>query len=100
MVNFDKNEVEEVLKEIEHPEIAYTLFDLGMIENVKLENNVVKLTLKVPMLGVPILDYLIASIKESIKEKFPGLEVDIDVAEMNIEERERFMRMAREAWRG
>ncbi len=100
MVNFDKNEVEEVLKEIEHPEIAYTLFDLGMIENVKLENNVVKLTLKVPMLGVPILDYLVASIKESVKEKFPGLEVDIDVAEMNIEERERFMRMAREAWRG
>ena len=100
MVNFDKNEVEEVLKKIEHPEIAYTLFDLGMIKHVKLENNVVKLTLKVPMLGVPILDYLVASIKESVKEKFPGLEVDIDVAEMNIEERERFMRMAREAWRG
>jgi len=88
-----------LLKKIEHPEIAYTLFDLGMIKNINIQEKKVSLTLKVPMLGVPIKDYLINSIKEAVKKENKDIEVEIDVEEMDDSERTKFIRMAREAWR-
>ncbi len=92
--------IEEVLRKIEHPEIAHTLFDLGMIDDIRIGDRELNLTLKVPMLGVPILEYLITIIKESVNKEFPDLQINIDVAQMDAEERSKFFHMAQEAWRG
>ncbi len=99
MVDFDKNEVEKVLRKIEHPEIAHTLFDLGMISDVKIEEDKVSLTLKVPMLGIPIKDYLIANIRDTLKKEYEDLDVEVKVKEMAEEEKAKFIHMAQERWR-
>ena len=100
MVDFDKNEVEKVLREIEHPEIAHTLFELGMISDIKIEEDKVSLTLKVPMLGIPIKDYLIANIRDTLKKEYEDLDVEVEVEEMAEEEKAKFIHMAQEGWRG
>ena len=92
--------IKEDLKKIEHPEIAHTLFDLGMIKNIDIKENKVILTLKVPMLDIPIKDYLINDIKNAVKKEDENVEVEINVEEMSGDERAKFMRMAQENWHG
>ena len=49
-----KVKIEKTLKEIEHPEINSTLFNLGMIKDIDIKEDKVTLTLKVPMLDIPL----------------------------------------------
>ena len=91
--------INQVLKKIEHPEIAHTLFDLGMIKDIEIKRNKVTLSLVLPMKDVPIQDYLKKTIKEVIGEKWPSTEVIINLKEMNEQERIKFVKMAKEAWR-
>ncbi len=95
-----KVKIEKTLKEIEHPEISSTLFSLGMIKDIDIKENKVTLTLKVPMLDIPIKDYLINDIKSAVKKENENAEVKINIEEMNPDERAKFMEMAQEAWRG
>ena len=67
-----KEIVEKTLKEIDHPEIAKTLFELGMIEDIK----------------------------NTLKEKVSDITVEINLKEMSQEEKAKFVKMAQEAWRG
>ncbi|MBA7703097.1 hypothetical protein ES703_111879 [subsurface metagenome] len=95
-----KVKIEKALKEIEHPEVSSTLFNLGMIKDIDIKEGKVTLTLKVPMLDIPIKDYLINDIKSTVKKEDENVEVEIKIEEMNGDERARFMRMAQDAWRG
>jgi len=61
-----KKKVGEILSRIMHPEIDYSLVDLGVIKNVVMKNNRVTLTLKLPFLEVPIKDFLVNGIKEEL----------------------------------
>lgn len=92
-----EKKVNEVLAKIIHPEINYSLVDLGMIKGVVVKNNVVTLTVKVPFLEIPIKDLLISTIEEEL-EKI-NVDVKINIAQMNEEERAKFMKMAQEGWR-
>lgn len=107
-----KVKIEKALKKIEHPEISSTLFELGMIKVLDIKEDKVTLTLKVPMLHIPIEDYLINEIKSAVnpvrknglsngvKKENGNLEVEIKIEEMNSDERAKFMKMAQDAWRG
>lgn len=95
-----KEIIEQRLKKIEHPEIAKTLFELGMIEDIRFEIGKVSLTLKLPLKEIPIKEFLIEDIKKTLKEKVPDTTVEINLKEMNQEERLKFIKMAKEAWRG
>lgn len=92
-----EKKVGEVLTKIIHPEINYSLVDLGMIRGVVVKDNVVTLTLKVPFLEIPIKDFLINTIEEELKKI--KVDVKINIAQMNEEERAKFMRMAQEGWK-
>lgn len=95
-----KSRVEEALRRIVHPEINHTLFELGMIRDINAGEEKASLTLKVPMLDIPIKDYLMDLIKSEIKKVDSKLDVEVGIEEMSLEERAKFMRMAQEAWRG
>jgi len=95
-----KVRIERVLKEIEHLEINSTLFDLGMIKDIDIKEDKVTLTLRVPMLDIPIKDYLINDIKSAVKKENKNVEVEIKIEEMSRDERAKFMKKAQEAWRG
>lgn len=96
---FEKN-VHRALIRVMHPEINHNLVDLGMIKNVIIGDNRVVLTLVLPFMHIPIKEDLIRSIKEAIRKLSADVEIKIKLAEMNQEERARFIDMAKKAWIG
>jgi len=94
-----ESRVEEALRRIVHPEINHTLFELGMIKDINAGEKKVSLILKVPMLDIPIKDYLIDIIKSEIKKTDSNVKSEVKIEEMSLEERAKFMEMAQEAWR-
>ena len=90
----EKEKIEKIIKEIEHPEIDRTLFQLGMIGNIKVEGKNVSVELKVTFYAVPIRKYLIQSIESAVKKEFSEANVKVETIEMTPEERMKFMEMA------
>ena len=99
MSRFSSPDVEQALSKVMHPEISYSLVGLGMINDVVNKENKVGLTLKLPFLGIPIKEDLIQSIKGALADLDKSIQVEINEEEMNQEEREKFMRMAKEGWK-
>ncbi|MCD6558093.1 MAG: iron-sulfur cluster assembly protein [Candidatus Aenigmarchaeota archaeon] len=99
MKNVSEKDVKEVLSKVIHPEINYSLVELGMIKDIKVEDNVISITLTLPFLDVPIKEDLINLVKEALKSLNNDMEIKMNIAEMDEEERERFMILARKGWK-
>jgi metal-sulfur cluster biosynthetic enzyme len=99
MTTLSQPEIEKALSKIMHPEINYSLVDLGMIEDVIYKKDEVNLTLKLPFLQVPVKDLLIQSIKEVLADLDEAIQVEINIEQMSQEERDKFARMAKEGWK-
>ena len=99
MSRFSPPDVEQALSDLMHPEINYSLINLGMIKDVVCEEDKAGLTLKLPFLGIPIKEDLIQSIKGALADLDKAVQVEINEEEMNQEERDKFMRMAKEGWK-
>jgi ATP-binding protein involved in chromosome partitioning len=95
-------EIRQALAEVKHPEIASTLVNLGILKNIIVEGKQVTLTLALPFMGIPleVRDYLINSVRQALANLDASLEVDVNLAEMNPEERAKFLAMAKEGWIG
>jgi metal-sulfur cluster biosynthetic enzyme len=99
MTTLSQPEIEKALSKIMHPEINYSLVDLGMIEDVIYKKDEVNLTLKLPFLQVPVKDLLIQSIKEVLADLDEAIQVKVNVEQMSEEERDNFTKMAKEGWK-
>jgi len=99
MTTLSQPEIEKALSKIMHPEINYSLVDLGMIEDVIYKKDEVNLTLKLPFLQVPVKELLIQSIKEVLADLDEAIQVEINIEQMSQEERDKFARMAKEGWK-
>jgi len=99
MDKFLPQNVEQALSKAMHPEINYSLADLGMIKDVVCEERKVSLTLKLPFPQVPVKDLLIESIKRTLSDLDNSIQVEIDMEQMSQEERENFKKMAKEGWK-
>lgn len=95
-------EIRQALAEVRHPEIAGTLVALGMLKDIIVEGKKVTLTLALPLMEIPtqVKDYLINSVRQALANLDVSLEVDVNLAEMNPEERTKFFAMAQEGWLG
>ena len=99
MSRFPLSDIEHALSRIMHPEISYSLVDLGMIKDVVFKKDKVDLTLKLPFPGIPIKEDLVQSIKGALADLDKAIQAEINEEEMNQEERDKFMRMAKEGWK-
>ncbi len=99
MDKFLPQNVEQALSKVMHPEINYSLVDLGMIKNVICEGKKVDLTLKLPFLQVPVKDLLITNIKKSLADLDNSIQVETNIEEMSQEERDNFTKMAKKGWK-
>jgi len=99
MTEISQKSVEKALSKLMHPEINYSLVDLGMIKNVICEGKKVDLTLKLPFLQVPVKDLLITNIKKTLAELDSSIHVEINIEEMSQKERDNFTKMAKEGWK-
>jgi len=99
MTEISQKSVEKALSKLMHPEINYSLVDLGMIKNVICEGKKVDLTLKLPFLQVPVKDLLITNIKKTLADLDNSIQVETNIEEMSQEERDNFTKMAKEGWK-
>ena len=95
----EKENIEKIIKEIKHPEINQTLFQLGMIGDIKVDGKDVFVELKLPFLGVPIKNYLSGSVENAVRKQFPEANIKVKTIEMTPEERNKFMEMAQMYWK-
>jgi thioredoxin 1 len=100
--SISEQEIRRALEEVSHPEIARTLVDLGMLKDITVEGSKVRLTLALPLMGIPaqVKDYLLNSIRQALANLDASLKTEINLADMNPEERAKFLAMAQEGWIG
>jgi ATP-binding protein involved in chromosome partitioning len=91
-------EVYVLVKDVRHPAIDHTLFDLGIIKEVDLDDGVVSVVFAFPFPNIPIEDQLVGSVATPLVEK--GAEFRYKVDLMTEEERNKFLAMEAEAWKG
>ncbi len=93
-------EIIAAINKVEHPEIALPLVDLGMVQDVKVENDGVTLTLVVPSVGIPeaVRNYMVSSLYQAVVAQGSTLK-RVYLAEMDAEEREAFFQKERAYWR-
>jgi len=98
--NISEEDIHQAIGQVMHPEVNRSLVELGMVKDIALKDNEVTLTLVLPFLGIPvsIKHYLINSLSQAVMKL--GAKIEIEVAEMNQEERQAFLAMERESWRG
>jgi ATP-binding protein involved in chromosome partitioning len=98
--NISLRHVQETIGEAIHPAISRTLVDLGMIKDVRLHGSEARLTLLLPILNIPapVKDYLVNSLREAVAAL--GVQLEVEIAEMNEEERQAFLAMEQESWKG
>ena len=93
-----KEEVIEIISDVKHPAIDYSLIDLGIVKNIRVEDDKVKITFSLPFPQVPIKDMLMNSIDQTLQSS--GVNADYDFTVMDEKERTKFLRMEQEAWKG
>ena len=99
MTELSQSDINTVLSKVMHPEINYSLVDLGMIKDVVCKEDTVDLILKLPFLQVPVRDLLIERIKKTLADLNDSIQVDINIEQMSQEERDKFAKMAKEGWK-
>jgi metal-sulfur cluster biosynthetic enzyme len=99
MTELSQPEIEQALSKVMHPEINYSLVDLGMIQDILCKEDEVNLTLKLPFLQVPVKDLLIKSIKQTLSDLDGSIQVEIIIEQMSQEQRDKFTKMAKEGWK-
>ena len=93
-----KEEVLDIISNVKHPAIDYSLVDLGIIKDIEVKDNIVKLIFVFPFPNIPIADALINSIAMPLR--VIGYELEHEIVVMTEEEKTKFMRMETEAWKG
>ena len=94
-----EKEVMEAMSKTTHPEIDYSLVELGMIKEVGVEQETVKVTMNLPFPGIPIKGHLVQIVKDAIAKKDAAAKVEVSFATMNEAKREEFRRKARAKWK-
>ena len=90
----------QAIEKVEHPEIAATLVELGMIQDLVVEKNTVRVAMALPTLGIPdiIRKMLEDSIRKPLEEM--GFTVAIEIFEMSDQAKNKFFTLARSNWKG
>ncbi|HDR50789.1 MAG TPA: DUF59 domain-containing protein [Mariniphaga anaerophila] len=93
-----QQELIKTLETVEHPAISYSLIKLGIVSHVELNENKVNVVFAFPFPNIPIADVLINSIAQPIYDM--GLEFEHSIRIMTDEEKNRFLQLEAEAWKG
>ena len=88
------------LENIQHPAIATSLINLGILQDIDFdeENKKVTATFVWPFANIPIRDKIIDSVRAPLKQM--GLDLEFKERVMNEEEKEKFLELEKRYWRG
>ena len=98
--NITREDVLKAIEKIEHPEIAATLMELGMILDVAVNGAEANVAMALPMLGIPeaVRNALVFSIQKPIENL--GLQMQVQFFEMTPEVRDNFFAISQARWKG
>ncbi len=96
-MNFE-NQAIEIIKNVKHPAINFSLLDLGIIRSYQIDGKDVKIVLALPALNIPIKDMLINSLQSPLEGIGAIVNIEIDV--MTPEEGNKFFQLEAEGWKG
>jgi len=99
MAKITAQEADRVLSRVMYPEISFSLVDLGMVGDIVCREDKVELTLKLPFPDVPIKDLLIRDVKQALTGLNQNVSVRINAKQMSRQERDTFVKMAKEGWK-
>jgi len=88
----------QTIESVEHPAIATSLVNLGILQDIDFEGNKVTATFVWPFANIPIKPQLINSVKEPLKNM--GLEFEYEERIMDESEREHFLELEKKYWKG
>jgi len=91
-------EIRNAIANVKHPAIDCSLLELGMIQNISLENKTAEITLAFPFPNIPIAEYLINSIKTPLKNL--DIQVEFKIIVMDQEQLQRFLDLEKNNWKG
>lgn len=84
-------EVEKALEGVIHPESDRSLVELGMIKEIRVDNEQVKFTVLLPFMEAPIKDEIVSKARAAVEELPEVKKVAIELAEMTQKERAHFI---------
>lgn len=96
--SISEEEIRQKLAKVKHPAIDRSLIELGIVKNIAFEGNTVEVTIALPFANIPILGDLVDSLREPVEKS--GGEFKVKLTEMNEEERQAFLTMEKESWKG
>ncbi|MEF8774645.1 MAG: iron-sulfur cluster assembly protein [Halobacteriales archaeon] len=93
-------EIEDAIADVTHPEIDATLVELGMIDDVRVEDGEPSIDVAIPMADIPdaIKKMLAGRLFERLQPL--GVEPSIRFVVMDARTRERFFQMEQDNWKG
>ena len=98
--SISRDTVLSILEKIEHPEISLSLNGLGMIIDVAVDNNLVRVAIALPKMDIPAAVYkAITDLVVNALQK-PGITIHPEYFEMTVENRECFFALAKANWKG
>jgi ATP-binding protein involved in chromosome partitioning len=83
-----KDEVYNILKEVNDPEIGKPITDLGMVDEIQIDGNKVAVRIKLTIPGCPLKARINDDVSSKIKELDGVKNVDIEFTSMNDKERQ------------
>jgi len=84
-----EDQVREALRGVSDPELQRNLVELGMIRDIHIEDRQVRFTLALTTMACPIKDQLVTQARDAVLALDGVSEVQVDLAEMTAEERQR-----------
>jgi len=93
-----KKEVLELISDVMHPAINYSLRDLGIVKDVNVDENNAEVIFAFPFTGIPIANALVNSIAKPIVAE--GLKFEYKIDLMSPEEKDKFIEMETVGWKG
>ncbi len=92
----------DTLEKVEHPAIATTLLDLGMLRDIAVTSDLkATLTMVLPFPSIPdnVRDYMVNNLTAAAKSAGGEL-TKVEMAVMNEAERQNFLTKEQQNWRG
>jgi len=97
-MQISKENLIDALSQVAHPSINFSLVELGILQDIDVKDKMVTATFVFPFPEIPIAETLIASIKDPLIAM--GYTFEHTVRVMTDAEREKFLTLEAQGWKG
>ncbi len=97
-MDISKENLIDAISQVTHPSINFSLTELGILQNLNVSGKTVKATFVFPFPEIPIADALISSVRVPLNSM--GYSFEYDTRIMTDEEREKFLTLESQGWKG